>query len=279
MLLTADTVLNGAGITFEQTVDSAPYVDYATNFEAGLGGFTIDNTYGPGNGLWHLSTGRSADGLPNHSPDYSLYYGQGETSTSGGNYNTGTTNAGTATSPVIHVPPSGTTTLTFHYFRDAETGNFDVTSVDEIDGGTTTLLSSYDGSIGNTAGAWTTATVDLTPFAGTDIQLRFTFNTIDNVLNGTEGWFVDDVNVETAAFALTISDGGTTNFMGPVGGTSPLASLTTNATGETDINGGAITTTGAQDYQDKVVLTQDTTITGAGITFEQTVDSDATARR
>src|ERR1035438_6360597 len=43
---------------------------FAADFESGLQGFTIDNTYGSANGLWHLSTGRAQDA--GHSPIHSL---------------------------------------------------------------------------------------------------------------------------------------------------------------------------------------------------------------
>jgi len=38
------------------------------------------------------------------------------------------------------------------------------------------------------------------------------------------------------------------------GGGNPLASLTTDAAGTTTINGGAVTTSGAQTYNDAVLL-------------------------
>ena len=49
-------------------------------------------------------TGRQADGKPNHSPAGSLYFGRNEGPLGGGNYNTGTATAGTATSPIIALP-------------------------------------------------------------------------------------------------------------------------------------------------------------------------------
>jgi hypothetical protein len=37
--------------------------------------------------------------------------------------------------------------------------------------------------------------VDLTPFVGKRVQIRFTFDTVDALVNGFEGWYVDDVYV------------------------------------------------------------------------------------
>ncbi|HUQ14309.1 MAG TPA: filamentous hemagglutinin N-terminal domain-containing protein, partial [Novosphingobium sp.] len=84
--------------------------------------------------------------------------------------------------------------------------------------------------------------------------------------------------------ALTVTTAGTTMFAGAVGDMmgGALTSLTTNGGGTTDINGGAVTTTGAQTYGDDVVLTADTvlssTMSGA-IAFAGTIDSDAVAAR
>ena len=45
---------------------------------------------------------------------------------------------------------------------------------------------------------------------------------------------------------------------------TPLTSLTTNAGGTTALNGGTVTTTGAQTYNDAVTLGADTTLTSTG---------------
>ncbi len=57
------------------------------DFESGLQGCVTNNSYGNGQGLWHLSTGRGANA--GHSPVTSLYYGHNEGPAGGGNYNTG----------------------------------------------------------------------------------------------------------------------------------------------------------------------------------------------
>src|SRR6185503_10133966 len=63
-----------------------------------------------------------------------------------------------------------------------------------------------------------------------------------------------------------------------VGGTTAPTSLSTNAGGTTQINTTAITTTGAQNYADNVVLGADATLAGGSVSFGGTVNSDATAR-
>src|SRR2546430_7203243 len=69
-----------------------------------------------------------------------------------------------------------------------------------------------------------------------------------------------------------------TIFGGVVGGTAKLTSVTTDAAGTTAINGGAVSTTGTQTYNDAVTLaTNNATLTGTTVTFNSTIDS-ATAK-
>ena len=74
------------------------------------------------------------------------------------------------------------------------------------------------------------------------------------------------------AFGLVANTTGTTTFGGAVGGTTPLASLATNAGGTTVINGGVVTTSGNQTYADAVSLGADTTFTGVDVRFASTLD-------
>ena len=72
------------------------------------------------------------------------------------------------------------------------------------------------------------------------------------------------------AFSLTVNTAGTTTFGGAVGGTTALTSVTTDAPGSTAINGGSVTTSGAQTYNDAVtVTTLDSTLktTNSNVTF------------
>lgn len=167
------------------------------DFESGLGGFTFDNDFGSGNGLWHLSTGREADGLPDHSSPFSLYYGQNEGPLGGGNFNTPVlANGGAVFSPVISLPSTGTLELNFNYLLESEFGTtFDAASVAvDAGGGFVTIMSKAD-VLTQTAGLWSNASADLTSFSGQDITLRFSFDTGDGVNNNLEGWYIDDVTV------------------------------------------------------------------------------------
>jgi hypothetical protein len=74
---------------------------------------------------------------------------------------------------------------------------------------------------------------------------------------------------------LTANPAGTTPLGGAVGGTTALSSLTTDAAGNVALNGGAVTTTGAQSYNDVTTLGADTTLTSTSagnVTFGSTID-------
>src|SRR5262249_19315184 len=60
----------------------------------------------------------------------------------------------------------------------------------------------------------------------------------------------------------TIGGGGTVTFAGTVGATSPLFNLVLNS--PTALNGGFVTTSGAQTYNNPVTLSADTTLTSTG---------------
>src|SRR5262249_42863050 len=80
--------------------------------------------------------------------------------------------------------------------------------------------------------------------------------------------------------ALAVNTTGTTTFGGAVGSTGRLISLTTNAGGQTNINGGSVNTQTTQNYGDNVLLTSPaashlTTLTGTAITFGGTLGGSA----
>jgi autotransporter-associated beta strand protein len=74
-------------------------------------------------------------------------------------------------------------------------------------------------------------------------------------------------------FGLTVANFTKATFGGAVGGTNPLASLTVN--GKALLNGGPITTSGAQSYNSTVTLGANATLTsttGGNILFASTID-------
>jgi hypothetical protein len=77
-------------------------------------------------------------------------------------------------------------------------------------------------------------------------------------------------------FALTLGGSGSISLAGVVGGTTPLASITANSSGLTLATN--ITTTGSQTFNNAVLLGGNTTLTGVGVSFANTVNSDGTNR-
>jgi alpha-N-arabinofuranosidase len=199
---------------------------FSANFEDGLDGFTIDNTIGAANGnsngLWHFSIGQATNG--NHSAYHSLYYGQGETLSGGGNYNTGYTSEGVVTSPAIDLTGQTTpVTLSFKYFLESEYyyyynyGPYDYAWVEiSTNGGPFTSLTPYlypTAYYYNTP--WVPISVDLSSYVGSQIQIRFHFIS-DSQLNNYQGWYVDDMvvsGVSTAPAPLSLNPTNTTAFV------------------------------------------------------------------
>ncbi|HIK51512.1 MAG TPA: choice-of-anchor J domain-containing protein, partial [Oscillatoriales cyanobacterium M59_W2019_021] len=165
-----------------------------TDGDPDLDGFTIDNTGGAVAGLWHLSTGRGNQ--PGHSADDSLYFGTGEGVDGGGNYDVGHT-AGRVTSPVIDLTGIGSAELSFNYILASEGGNpWDSARVlISQDGGVFEPIASNVSELVDPTTGWTNATVDLSAYAGSNIEIRFDFDTIDSIGNNFEGWYVDDIVV------------------------------------------------------------------------------------
>ncbi|MEO6926547.1 MAG: filamentous hemagglutinin N-terminal domain-containing protein, partial [Rhodanobacter sp.] len=94
--------------------------------------------------------------------------------------------------------------------------------------------------------------------------------TIASLNNGA----IDFTSTVDGAHKLVINTGGLTTFGSVVGGTTALASLTTDAAGTTSLNGN-VSTTGAQTYNDALTLGADSTLAssaGGAIDFASTVD-------
>src|SRR5262249_17645288 len=180
----------------------APAPCLTFNSESGQQGFVINTGPRPGHGagLWHLSTGRGSQS--GHSPVSSFYFGQGEGPGGGGNYNVGNT-AGTITSGPIALPNNPGVGLAFNYVLQTEgNGTFDQASVQVSNNGGatfTTIASSTNPAQLPLSGVWRSASFSLAPFAGQTVLIRFSFDTLDSILNNFEGWYVDDVQLTAPA--------------------------------------------------------------------------------
>jgi hypothetical protein len=157
---------------------------FLADFESGNQGFTYTADPDATSNLWHTTTRRST------SPSHSQYYGLEAT----GTYDTGARNAGNLVSPPISlVGAIGPVTLSFKYFLQTEQfPGFDVVTV---------LISTNAGSTWITLGtlpdsaSFTTWSSDISVHTGKTVLVEFNFDTVDNINNGFEGWYIDDVTI------------------------------------------------------------------------------------
>ncbi len=156
---------------------------FQADFETGEQGFTVDNTPpDPGfylDGLWHLSTGRGLQ--PGHTASNSFYYGLGEGPDGGGTYSLGTFNptAGSIISPTLSLPADTTVVLDFSYVLQTRVfpEDVDFASLDIDNGSGWTTLQRFD-RVAESSVWTTTDLVNLSSYAGQDIQLRWSFDTM-----------------------------------------------------------------------------------------------------
>lgn len=137
----------------------------------------------------------------------------GEMSQNGGTSNG--PNSASLISPAITLPVGAPATLTFATWWEIESVNpahFDMMYVDvSANGGATWQVLGVLNPSTNPAGgadaypytnngldtpaSWRFASADLTPYAGSTVQVRFRFDSVDQYDNGFRGWLVDDVGV------------------------------------------------------------------------------------
>jgi len=152
------------------------------DFEAGLGGFTVDaavNKVG-----WQVSGGKFKGGKQ------SLYYGD----ISGGSYDNGAANKGSATSTAVSLAVGKKAALLFWLYMDTETAStFDVLTV-KVSG--TTVWTKDASTMGAASfGRWIPVEIDISSKAGSSVKVEFAFDTKDAWSNSGEGVYVDDVIV------------------------------------------------------------------------------------
>jgi serine protease AprX len=159
-------------------------------------------------GLWHLGVDTACVSPSASSGTHAWYYGQEPAC----DYDTGATNTGTLTSPVIEGVTSSSV-LSFDYWRQVEStgfGEYDSTTVEvSYDGGAWTQVW-YRDCNDPSAATWS-ASGDLPlspPTEGAEMQIRFTFNTDDSTSNDYTGWLVDDVVVTNVGVFSDCSSAG-----------------------------------------------------------------------
>jgi hypothetical protein len=138
-------------------------------------------------------------------------YGQGDVGVAGQpgsvapNYNTGSATTGTLTSPVIPAIAAATSvTLRFRHYALIEGGiSRDLPSVvvRQNGGGTLVTIDKTElglNTTGTTGGQFVTFSKNITSSVVGQGALRidFVFDSVDAVNNTTEGWYIDDIEIQ-----------------------------------------------------------------------------------
>lgn len=140
---------------------------------------------------WHVSTG-----IQSESPPGSLWYGNAETM----NYDSGTGNSGTVTLPTVALPGGVEVGMTWDLFLSTEYGtSYDILEVQLTVEGSDQVIVVWDKSKALYYNAWFTSGVDLTAFGGKTVELRFAFDTQDEVQNTGLGVFIDNLQLGSAS--------------------------------------------------------------------------------
>ncbi len=152
---------------------------------------------------WHLSGGRGGDA--GHSPGYAFYFGAGEATSGGGAY--ANSASGTLTSPMLDLRDitAGTPIkLSFRHFIKSE-AEYDFARVQVTSAaGIVTLAGTDTGELSASTNGFERVELRLDAYAGQQIQVAFRF-TSDSIVT-FEGWYIDDVMVETVfapAYVIT----------------------------------------------------------------------------
>jgi hypothetical protein len=209
------TISNNGGenlfvsLSIEETTDGIPlYIKPSNNatgdrsnyrsgpMESGVNGWTTQLYAGATDDLWHQTN------INYNSENTSWWCGiEGQN-----NYATGNRINTAVISPAIDL--TGVTENTYLYFyENYETeplSGYDRCMVDvSINSGTSwiPLRAAPNGS----SGGWILTTLDLTPYIGNIINIRFYFDTLDSIANDYAGWFFDDVIVSSESFCPSIS--------------------------------------------------------------------------
>ena len=153
-------------------------------FESGASSWTAS-------GLWNLinDTNRSHAGSV-----HSWYYGEAD-----GDYKNDSPNLGDLTSPEILLPAENqdyTLRFWYRYKTEGSEKHWDQrwVQISENGGAFKNVLQLVD----DPESFWLGPRIDLSPYAGSSIRVRFHFETLDGAFNNFEGWYIDDFEIATA---------------------------------------------------------------------------------
>jgi len=180
---TYDEVPNYSDGAFASATPQAPQ-DWYDDMEGTMSdwGFT---------GLWHQVDDSDPYG-DSHSPTHSCWYGQAAT----GDYNTGARTQGNLTTPEITLA-SGSELKFWHWFEtESYAGSYDqcIVQITDDGGSSWDQLAMWDSQDPNIT-SWTEQVISLSAYSGKTVQVRFRFDSVDEMYNDYRGWYVDDVTL------------------------------------------------------------------------------------
>jgi hypothetical protein len=172
-------------IRLNAAVPTSSQIYFNDNVEGGLNGWTTQN-YTSSATAWHQSS------LQYGTPSHSWWHGDEATGTY---HSSDRINSAAITPPINLAGAVAPLTLMFaeNYFTEI---GWDYCMVDvTTDGGLswTPLRGAYGQAPSGSSGGWTISSLDLSSYAGSNIKIRFYFDTHDSLHNDFSGWFVDDI--------------------------------------------------------------------------------------
>jgi hypothetical protein len=204
------TALLGSALSATLRAQGTLFVE---DFESGFGGWTVIHPAGCGPGMpcsgnvtWNTiddTTDCAAWAVPFPSSSHAARFGHVTNCDFAGD-NMAVPSAEMRMAQAIALPAGALTTLHFFTKSDAEDNGHDLRTV-EITSPfhpTPVVLATMSSS------DWHEESVDLTPYGGQNAQVIFRFQCTDNLVNDGNGWFIDDVRIEsTTSVPFCFGDG------------------------------------------------------------------------
>ncbi len=176
---------------------------FADAFDKGLSQWQVtDNT--SGGIVWTAASLKGSDGSVRYtSPPNAAYFGRTDAPCTDGpgfcpTFDNGKAVAATMASPAVQLPAAQKITLSFQVFLDVGAGVYDQLQV---------LVAPASGAkevvwdkqkklpSGSTSGQFVGQTIDLSKFAGQNVHVEISFNSLDKNNNSGEGVYIDDLAI------------------------------------------------------------------------------------
>ncbi len=174
-------------------VSTGWYID-DINVETGATSFQNPETWETGLGNWNSESGTWEIGSPSSGPGGAYQGLKCAATVLNGNYSDNVESR--LISPEFTVPEAGENPrLRFWHWFSFSSNDFGKVQVKVK--GSSAWIDVSQPFINTSSGVWTRPLIDLSSFAGQDIQIAFYFKSA--IYNVSTGWYIDDINVETGA--------------------------------------------------------------------------------